>query len=77
MANEVLDSPPNLDKLFDGDPYLKEHKSDLLLRWNRMTKMESAIISSEGGLTEFASSYKQYGIVQKQNGDVEVHANLP
>lgn len=74
MDNAGSSRPPEIDRLFDGDPYLKNHESDLLLRWNKMVKMESAITSSEGGLAEFARSYRQYGIVQKQNGDVEVSA---
>ncbi len=72
MDNEPLSRPPQMEKLFEGDPYLRDHESDLLLRWNRLVKLESAIISSEGGLEEFAQSYRRYGIVQMQNGDVEV-----
>lgn len=73
MADEEVTSrPPLIDKLFEGDSYLKHHESDLLLRWNKMTKIESAIIASEGNLADFAASYKNYGIVQKENGDVEV-----
>ena len=69
---DVLSKPPQLGKLLEADPYLKLHESDLLLRWNRMVKLESSITSSEGGLTKFAQSYKHYGIVQMKNGDVEV-----
>lgn len=69
---DVLSRPPQLGKLLESDPYLKLHESDLLLRWNRMIKLESSIISSEGGLTKFAQSYKHCGIVQMKNGDVEV-----
>ena len=69
---EVISKPPLLDQLYEGDSYLKHHESDLLLRWNRMTKLESTIIASEGDLAEFAASYKNYGIVQKENGNVEV-----
>jgi len=72
MQSDTLSRPPEIDKLFEGDPYLKHHESDFLLRWNRMVKLESAIKSSEGGLVEFAQGYRHYGIVQKQNGDVEV-----
>lgn len=70
----VLSKPPQLGKLLEADPYLKLHESDLLLRWNRMMKLESSITSNEGGLTKFAQSYKHYGIVQMKNGDVEVSA---
>ena len=67
--------PPHLEKLFEGDSYLRHHESDLLLRWNRMVKIESSITASEGSLAEFAEGYKQYGIVQMKNGDVEVGQN--
>ena len=72
MGDECSTRPPNIEKLFEGDPYLRHHESDLLLRWNKMIKMESAITSSEGGLAEFARGYRRYGIVQQENGDVEV-----
>lgn len=71
-ASEPVQKPPLMEKLFEGDPYLRHHEPDLLLRWNKMLKLESAISSAEGGLAEFARSYKNYGIVQMQNGDVEV-----
>lgn len=72
MGDECAGRPPQIEKLYEGDPYLKQHESDLLLRWDKMTKIESAIISSEGGLAEFANNYRHYGIVQMKNGDVEV-----
>ena len=68
--------PPELDKLFEGDPYLRAHESDLLLRWNRFSQLESSLEANEGGLTQFAFSYKQYGIVQRDNGDVEVSMHV-
>ena len=71
-TSESVQKPPLLEKLFEGDPYLRHHESDLLLRWNKMLKLESAISSAEGGLAELAQSYKSYGVVQMQNGDVEV-----
>ena len=64
--------PPELDKLFEGDGYLRTHESDLLLRWNKFTQLERSIEANEGGLAQVAFSYKQYGIVQRENGDVEV-----
>lgn len=68
--------PPELDKLFEGDGYLRTHESDLLLRWNRFAQLERSLETSEGGLTQFAFSYKQYGIVQRENGDVEVSESV-
>ena len=64
--------PPLLEKLFEGDSYLRNFESDILLRWKRMKKIESSISTSEGSLAAFAKSYKQCGIVQMKSGDVEV-----
>lgn len=75
MDNGPATRPPLLEKLYEGDPYLRDHETDLLLRWNRMAKLQSAITSNEGGLGEFACSYRHYGIVQMENGDVEVWLN--
>ena len=72
MDNEFVGRPPQIEKLYQDDPYLKNHETDLLIRWNQMTKLESSIISAEGGLSEFAGSYRRYGIIQMENGDVEV-----
>lgn len=72
LAMSVESRPPELDKLFEGDGYLRTHESDLLLRWNRFAHLESSLETNEGGLAQFAYSYKHYGIVQRENGDVEV-----
>ena len=66
------DKPPLLDKLFEGDSYLKHYESDIILRWRRMAKIESDVKAGEGSLAKFAESYRQYGIVQKKSGIIEV-----
>ena len=68
----VESRPPEFDKLLEDDGYLRTHESDLLLRWNRFSQLESSLVANEGGLAQFAFNYKQYGIVQRDNGDVEV-----
>lgn len=68
--------PPELEKLFEGDGYLRAHESDLLLRWNKFTQLERSLEANEGGLAQFAFSYKHYGIVQRENGDVEVSVTM-
>ena len=60
-----------MDKLYEGDPYFQAHESDLLLRWNRFTQLERSLENNEGGLTQFSFSYKQYGIVQRENGGID------
>ena len=76
MDGEISSRPPQLEKLFEGDPYLRNHESDILLRWNKMALLEAALRSNEGGLAQFAESYKHCGIVQMENGDVEVQLHL-
>ena len=67
-----MEEPPYFDKLLEADPNLKEYENDLILRWNKMAELESAFSAEKGGLAEFAESYKNYGIVQMENGNVEV-----
>lgn len=67
-----MEKPPHIDRLFEGDPYLKDYEHDISLRWKKMAKLESMLSSEEGGLGEFAKSYKEYGIVQKETGEVKV-----
>ncbi len=69
--------PPQLEKLFEGDGYLRTHESDILFRWRKFHGMEQQLIEKEGGLNKFAEGYKDYGIVQKENGDVQVCEWVP
>lgn len=64
--------PPQVEKLFQDDPYLRQYEADILMRWKRMVKLESDLESHEGSLAKFAEGYKNYGVVQKENGDVVV-----
>ena len=64
--------PPEFDKLLSDDPYLKTHQDDLLFRWQKYQRMLQVLEDNEGGLEQFSLSYRHYGIVQRENGDVEV-----
>ena len=68
----MSDHAPEFDKLLQGDPYLNLHRDDLVYRWKKYQQMLTALEENEGGLEQFALSYKQCGIVQRENGDVEV-----
>lgn len=73
MAEEAMageDRPPELEKLFEGDGYLRDFESDLLFRWRKFRAIEKELIEHEGGLATFAEGYKHYGIVQRENGDI-------
>ena len=77
LPDGAMARPPELEKLFEDDPYLKYHESDLLLRWRRFRAIESKLIAHEGGLAKFAEGYKEYGIVQRENGDIQVCEWVP
>lgn len=68
----MAEQAPEFDKLLAGDPYLKLHQDDLLYRWKKYQQMLQALEENEGGLDQFSRSYKHFGIVQRENGDVEV-----
>ncbi len=68
----MAEQAPEFDKLLNDDPYLRLHKDDLLYRWKKYRELLSALEKNEGGLEQFSLSYKNCGIVQQDNGDVEV-----
>ena len=72
QLNGCHEKPPQIDKLIQDDPYLKQHETDIVMRWKRMKDLESGFDSHEGGIAKFTEGFKEYGIVQKQNGDVVV-----
>ena len=69
--------PPKLDKLFEDDGYLKPFESDILLRWRRFEKLEGKLREHEGGLESFAEGYKRHGLLQRENGDIEICEWVP
>ncbi len=71
----MAEQAPEFDKLLTGDPYLRLHQDDLIYRWKKFQEMLKSLEDSEGGLEKFSLSYQHCGIVQKDNGDVEVRAS--
>lgn len=69
--------PPELEKLFEGDGYLRTYESDILFRWRKFNELERELAEKEGGLNQFAEAYRDCGIVQKENGDVQVCEWVP
>ena len=67
-----MDRPPELETLFQGDELLRSYEGDVLQRWRRYSEWEARIRESEGGLAEFALSYRRWGIVQQPSGEVTV-----
>lgn len=72
-----MDRPPELDKLYAGDPYLRTFESDILYRWQCFSKLDRGFAEHEGGLNEFAAGYKTRGLVQEANGDISLCEWVP
>ena len=63
-----LPTEPDLEKLFGLDPYLRPHENEIRRRYRNLNNIVHAITEREGGLQNFARSYKTYGIhVQTDN----------
>ena len=69
--------PPQLDKLLESDCYLRNYESDIVYRYDRFSNFVSRIKDSETSLAAFADSYKKYGVIQHENGDIEVLEWVP
>eukprot|EP00048_Salpingoeca_helianthica_P021922 m.15211 g.15211 ORF g.15211 m.15211 type:complete len:745 (-) comp6629_c1_seq1:438-2672(-) len=62
--------PPELTKMLDMDPYLKPFAARYIRRYDKYAKFIANIDKHEGGLVEFAGSYKRYGLVRTEGGIV-------
>jgi len=80
MSVEVINGsngkPPEIEKLLRDDPYLRQYESDILIRWKKMEKLRTDLEKCEGGLVKFAEGFKDFGVLQKENGDVDVSKNI-
>ena len=72
-----MDRPPKIDELFEGDPYLRNFESDICYRWQCLSKLESSFAEHEGGLNQFAESYRTRGLVLQENGDIDLCEWVP
>ena len=63
--------PPNLAKLFEDDGYLRDYETSIVTRWRKYVEIEKDLIKYEGGISTFSKGYEHYGLVQKDNGDIE------
>ena len=76
VVSGSIGKPPEIEKLFRDDPYLRQYESDILIRWKRMEKLRVRLEKHEGGLAKFAEGFKEYGVLQKENGDVVVSTRI-
>lgn len=61
---------PEIDKLFDRDPYLKLHEDEIRRRYGAFDNLRNEINGSEGGIATFTSAYKSFGIHINQDNSV-------
>lgn len=61
---------PEIDKLFDRDPYLKLHEDEIRRRYGAFDNLRNEINDSEGGIATFTSAYKSFGIHINQDNSV-------
>jgi len=61
---------PEIEKLFEIDPYLKDHQHEITRRYRSFRNYLERISSSEGSLDEFSLGYKQFGGHVQEDGSV-------
>ena len=69
--------PPELEKLYEGDPHLRNFEDDLLLRWRKYSNLCREIEKNEGDLGQFSRGYESFGLVQHATGDIEYREWAP
>ena len=65
-----MEKPPQLQKLFENDGYLRTFEEDILMRYGKFRDWERTL-QNEGGLAAFAEGYKYHGLMQRDNGDID------
>lgn len=68
----IMDRPPDLERLYEGDNNLRGYEGDILQRWQRYRDWEKRIITSDRSLAQFALGYQNWGIVQHASGEITV-----
>ena len=64
--------PPELERLYKGDGYLRDYESDIVQRYSRFRDWEKRLQASHGSLAQFGLGYRDWGIVQQPGGEVTV-----
>eukprot|EP00117_Sycon_ciliatum_P046232 scpid13332/ scgid33137/ 1,4-alpha-glucan-branching enzyme; Brancher enzyme; Glycogen-branching enzyme len=66
--NEVSIEAPRLDDLLSLDPYLKDHKHDLCLRYTQFSKWIKKLSDAGHDLESFSRGYEELGLIDKPDG---------
>jgi len=61
---------PELDKLLELDPYLKDHQHEITRRYRSFRDYLQRIENNEGSLDEFSQGFKQFGAQVKEDGSI-------
>ncbi|KAF2360613.1 Alpha-amylase/branching enzyme C-terminal all beta [Trinorchestia longiramus] len=68
MASVELVEPPRLNDLLELDPYLHDHKKEIIRRYSCMQKVVSDLTAAEGDFDKFTKAYKDFGLqIQPDN----------
>ncbi|XP_036451234.1 1,4-alpha-glucan-branching enzyme [Colossoma macropomum] len=67
MEHSLNNSPPDLNKFLQLDPYIKSHEGDIQRRYRLFEERLAWLEKDEGGFDQFTQSYQSYG-VQRQLG---------
>jgi hypothetical protein len=62
--------PLNLDRLFELDPYLRSHETEIKRRHDLFNQTLQTINQKEGGLAKFGRAYEQFGIHVRADNSV-------
>ncbi|XP_047740965.1 1,4-alpha-glucan-branching enzyme-like [Hyalella azteca] len=62
--------PPHLEKLLTLDPYLNDHKKEIVRRYSCMHKVLSDLTASEGDFGKFTQAYKEFGLLVQPDNSV-------
>lgn len=61
---------PKIEDLLNLDPYLRLHEREIRRRYGCLNQIIEGLDKTEGGLLEFAKSYKRYGIHAETNNSI-------
>jgi len=61
---------PEIDKLLELDPYLKDHQHEITRRYRSFRDYLQRIENNEGSLDEFSQGFKQFGAQVKEDGSI-------
>lgn len=62
--------PPEIEKLFQVDPYLRDHKEAIVRRYSMYHNYRQKIEQAEGSLDKFSKGYEYMGFHQAADGTI-------